>query len=88
VAAGVQSALWLLVIILVVNSAIGLFYYLRVIAVMYMQLSEHDEISVPVSSLALAGSVVLVVLALLLVWLGVYPSPVIDMIQKTIGGAI
>jgi NADH-quinone oxidoreductase subunit N len=88
VAAGVQSALWLLVIILVVNSAIGLFYYLRVIAVMYMQLPERDEVSVPVSSLSLAGSAVLAVLALLLVWLGVYPAPVIEIIRKAIAGAI
>jgi NADH-quinone oxidoreductase subunit N len=88
VAAGVQSALWLLVIILVVNSAIGLFYYLRVIVVMYMHLPEGDEVSVPATSVSLAGCAVLVVLALLLVWLGVFPAPVIDIIRKTIAIAI
>jgi NADH-quinone oxidoreductase subunit N len=88
VAAGVQSALWLLVIILVVNSAIGLFYYLRVIAVMYVQLPVRDEVSVPVSFLPLAGSAVLAVLALSLIWLGVYPAPVIEIIRKAIAAAI
>jgi hypothetical protein len=33
--AGVTSALWGLVILLVINSAIGLFYYLRIVVVMY-----------------------------------------------------
>ncbi len=35
VAAGVGSSLWVLVVILIVNSAIGLFYYLRVTAALY-----------------------------------------------------
>ena len=34
-AAGVGSALWLLVVVLVVTSAVGLFYYLRVIVALY-----------------------------------------------------
>src|SRR5207244_5988547 len=84
VAAGIESALWLLVIMLVANSAIGLFYYLRVVAVMYMRLPEGDEIVVPVSSVSLAGRAALAVLALSLIWLGVYPAPVIDMIRKAI----
>ena len=33
---------------------------------------------------ALAGSVVLAVLTLSLVWLGVYPGPVIDIIHATV----
>jgi NADH-quinone oxidoreductase subunit N len=82
VAAGVASALWPLVIILVVTSAVGLFYYLRLVAAMYMQ-PPHDERSVVASSLSLAGSLVLAALMLLLVWLGVYPAPFIDMIQAT-----
>jgi NADH-quinone oxidoreductase subunit N len=87
VAAGVQSALWLLVIVLVINSAIGLFYYLRVVVVMFLQLPRSDEALV-LASLPLAGSTALAVLALLLVWLGVYPAPVIEMILKAISGAI
>jgi NADH-quinone oxidoreductase subunit N len=69
---------------LVANSAIGLFYYLRVVAVMYMRLPEGDEIVARVSSVSLAGRAALAVLALSLIWLGVYPAPVIDMIRKAI----
>jgi NADH-quinone oxidoreductase subunit N len=82
VAAGVGSALWPLVIILVVTSAVGLFYYLRLVAAMYIQ-PPQEEVSVVASSLSLAGSLVLAALMLLLVWLGVYPAPFIDMIQAT-----
>src|SRR5208337_2962655 len=35
--AGVSSDLWLLVILLVVNSAIGLFYYVRILVALYSQ---------------------------------------------------
>jgi NADH-quinone oxidoreductase subunit N len=84
VAAGAGSALWLLVITLVINSAIGLFYYLRIIASLYTQ-PVGKEVSA-VSSLSLTGSLVLVVLTLLLLWLGVYPEPLIEMIHSMTGG--
>jgi NADH-quinone oxidoreductase subunit N len=80
--AGVASALWPLVIILVVTSAVGLFYYLRLVATMYMQ-PPQEEVSAVASSLSLAGSLVLAALMLLLIWLGVYPAPFIDIIQAT-----
>jgi len=83
VATGVGSALWSLVIILVVISAVGLFYYLRLVAAMYMQPPQEAEVSVVASSLSLAGGLVLAALTLMLVWLGVYPAPFIDMIQAT-----
>jgi NADH-quinone oxidoreductase subunit N len=81
VAAGVGSALWLLVIVLVVASAIGLFYYLRIVVAMYQPPPEGAPAPARVS-LPIAGSVTLAVLTLLLVWLGVYPTPFIQMIQQ------
>jgi NADH-quinone oxidoreductase subunit N len=84
VAAGVGSMLWLLVIILLVNSAIGLFYYLRVIAIMYVREPEPD-VTAPAGSLT--GSLVLAALLVVLVWLGVYPTPVLEMIQAIALGA-
>src|SRR5690606_18375726 len=35
VAAGVSTSLWLLVIMLAINSAIGLYYYIKIIAIMF-----------------------------------------------------
>jgi NADH-quinone oxidoreductase subunit N len=84
VAAGAGSDLWLLVIALVINSAIGLFYYLRIIVVMF---AYHDwEKTYSARSLPVTGGVVLVVLAVLLIWLGVYPMPLIEMIHSMTGG--
>jgi NADH-quinone oxidoreductase subunit N len=84
--AGIGSALWLLVIILIVNSAIGLYYYLRIVVAMFRDAT--NEISVTVPSLSLAGSAALAVLTLLLVWLGVYPVPLIRVIQTMIESII
>jgi len=82
VAAGAEASLWLLVLILVLNSAIGLFYYLRVIVIMSARSSEEG---IPAMHLPLTGSLALVVLAVLLIWLGVFPRPVIDIIHSMAG---
>ncbi|MCS5565161.1 MAG: NADH-quinone oxidoreductase subunit N [Methylococcales bacterium] len=74
-AAGVEASLWSLVIIVVIGSGIGLFYYLRVVVAMLdnSQQIEYQEESAG-AWLALTG------LAILLVVLGVYPSPLSDLI--------
>ncbi|HUI67366.1 MAG TPA: NADH-quinone oxidoreductase subunit N [Nitrospirota bacterium] len=83
VAAGVGSGLWFLVIILTVNSALGLYYYLRLIVPMYTRGGEEITAA---ARLSLSGSAVLAGLTVLLIWLGVYPVPVIQMIQKLVQG--
>ena len=82
-AAGVGSGLWLLVIILAVNSALGLYYYLRIIIPMY---TNGEEETTETPRLSLSGSAVLAGLTVLLVWLGVYPVPLIQIIQKLVQG--
>ncbi len=83
VSAGVGSLLWIQVIVLAVSSAIGLFYYLRVINAMYSVPAERAH-TLP-ASLPVAAGVALAAIVLLLVFLGVYPSPLIDLIQATAG---
>jgi NADH-quinone oxidoreductase subunit N len=83
-AAGVGSSLWLLVITLMINSAIGLYYYLRIIVVMFGH--PAGEKASHVSPLSVTGTLVLVVLTVLLIWLGVYPAPLIEVIQSMTGG--
>ena len=82
-AAGIGSALWLLVTMLVINSAIGLFYYLRIIVVIFSAPLTAAEIPLASPLVPVGASVVLTVLTLLLLLLGVYPAPVIDVIQTT-----
>jgi len=69
-------------IILVINSVIGLFYYLRIVTAMY----EQPEVSLSPKSpaLHLAGSVALAALTILLVWFGVYPSQVMEIIRTLV----
>ncbi len=81
-AAGVGPALWILVITLVVTSTIGLFYYLRVVSAMLSRPVEGVE--APARNLSSSGVVALVALTVLLFWLGVFPTPVVQMIQDTV----
>jgi len=77
VAAGVQSELWTLLIVLVIGSGIGLFYYLRMIYTMTKPASNTDEIKVSATGgWALAG------LTLMLLFFGIYPTPVIEWISQ------
>ncbi len=86
VLAGVGSALWLLVIVLVISSAIGLYYYLRVVVVMYNRPAQEYEAQKLAPALTPAGSLALAGLLIVVVWLGVYPSPVLNLIQVVIKG--
>jgi NADH-quinone oxidoreductase subunit N len=79
--AGIGAAAWALAITLVVSSAIGLYYYLRITVAMYKPLSEQGDQQSPAAYLPLAGSLALAVLLAVMVWLGVYPTPLIDWIM-------
>ncbi|MCY4265897.1 MAG: NADH-quinone oxidoreductase subunit N [Gammaproteobacteria bacterium] len=76
--AGVEASMWLLLGALILGSGIGLYYYLRIVYRMVMPVDEsgqaHDEPS-------LGGYGVLTVLTGLLLFLGVYPAPVMQLIE-------
>jgi len=78
IAAGVASSHWLLVASLVITSAIGLFYYLRVIVALYTPATPAAAEMGPIRPL---GTITLAVLVVLLLGLGVYPGPVTDLIS-------
>ncbi|MBD3162975.1 MAG: NADH-quinone oxidoreductase subunit NuoN [Candidatus Eisenbacteria bacterium] len=80
--AGAGAALWTLVVFLAVNSAIGLYYYLRVILVMIRAPEEPGGETVP--ALPAAGGITLGILLVAIVWLGVLPGP----LQRWIAGAV
>src|SRR5947199_10366141 len=54
-----------------VNAAIGAYYYLRIVGVMYLR----GALRPPAPTRSRAGLVTLWVCAALTLWLGVYPSP-------------
>jgi NADH-quinone oxidoreductase subunit N len=84
--------LWIPALVLVAASALGLFYYLRVIAMIFQgPVSRGVDFglwTLDFRLVPLAAAVVLAVLVLALVWLGVYPSPVIDIIHSAVGGLL
>ena len=81
-AAGASAAAWALILILVLTSVAGLFYYLRIVVALYSAPSEPA----PVQTVAPRGAFVVVVLAVLLIYFGVYPSPLLDLIRTTMAG--
>lgn len=83
-AAGVGAGLWALVIALVVNSGISLFYYLRVVREMYLHPLAQPETPLPMVRMSWVGGLTLGLLLLLLVWFGVYPAPILDLIQSMV----
>jgi NADH-quinone oxidoreductase subunit N len=94
-AAGLGSGLWLLAVMLVLNSTIGLFYYLRVVIAMYATapaqppgLEARPGVSRLTAAESLTGGLVLAALTLLLVWLGVYPSPWIRIIESMVAQVV
>ncbi len=80
VTAGVTGALWWLVGALVLGSVMGLWYYLRIILVMTRKVDVVDQ---PVDSVT--GGVVMILLTIALLVLGVYPAPMIELINEVVG---
>lgn len=79
---GVEGLLWWLLAALIAGSAIGLYYYLRWIVQMFMQPELQRDSSTEGSvAISLPGYFALLVLAVSLFWLGVYPPPLIGLIQ-------
>ena len=76
---GVKSGLMLLVFSMIINSVIGLYYYIRVIAAMF---STGDETKLP--SLSFIGNVALSMITLSILILGVYPGWLIDIITRLV----
>src|SRR5262249_20690440 len=80
VAAGASAAQWAPIIILVIASAIGLFYYLRIIVAIYSRNGEE----LAAERMAAAGAATLAGLTVILIWLGVHPRPWLDLIGRTV----
>jgi NADH-quinone oxidoreductase subunit N len=82
VAAGVGAKLWLLLIVLVVASVVAVFYYIRVVITMFRRRGEGSQTLKTLPPSSLTGGVVLGVLMVLLVGLGLYPTPVFRLIER------
>jgi NADH-quinone oxidoreductase subunit N len=80
--ASVSSSLWALLAIVILGSGIGLYYYLRLLVTMYLSFEETAGAR-PEARVSLGGRVVLAGAAAAVVWLGLYPAPIIELIRST-----
>jgi len=81
IAAGVSATMWPAVIALIVGSIVGLFYYLRVIVAICTPAPQGA--AVYAGTVPRIGGATLVALTLMLFALGVYPTPLVHLIQVT-----
>ncbi len=77
---GINSGLWILVISLIINTVIGLYYYLRVITTLF---SPPNDVTFP--KVSFAGSLVLGLATLGILWLGINPEGAIHFISGFAG---
>src|SRR5690606_6096829 len=80
VAASIDASLWVLLALVIVGSGIGLFYYLRVLVTLYL---EPDDVTPDGARAAAApsGHVVLAVASVAVIWLGIFPAQLIDVVR-------
>ena len=83
--AAIQSGFWLISIVLILSSVIGLYYYLRIITVMFsgrkttvLKVVESHPVFYRTSLITL------VILTLLIIWFGVYPSQLMQFMADLI----
>lgn len=77
--AGVDGGLWLLLLVLIIGSGIGLYYYLRIVFQMVKEPAPQGEQAG--GAISWLGGVVLSVLTVLLLWFGVFPGVLMELIQ-------
>jgi NADH-quinone oxidoreductase subunit N len=84
IAAGVRAELWWLLGIVVAGSAMGLYYYLRVMVTLFLREPGMSRQEPPRGWEQQAGGVVVLGAMTLMLVLGVYPQPLMDLIQQAV----
>ena len=81
IAAGVDKRLWVLLGAVVVGSAIGLFYYLRAMVQLYLRTPWVRKYSAPLNWAQGTGGAMVILLMVMMIVLGIYPTPFITLVQ-------
>ena len=76
--AAIKSERYLLAVVGVLNAVVAAYYYLRVIVIMYMREAETDELPLPVSP---ATAAVMVVCVIGVLYLGIAPGRLLDLVR-------
>lgn len=81
IAVGVQSHLWWLTGAVIAGSAIGVYYYLRVMVSLYLKAPEQLNRDTPSNWALTAGGIVVLISAILVLVLGIYPQPLVSLVE-------
>lgn len=81
VMSAVNAGLWMLLALVVIGSAIGLYYYLRVMITMFLPEAGMHRYDAPKNWGYRAGGVVVLGLTVAMFVLGMYPGPVLELIR-------
>ncbi len=79
-AAGAEAAAWSLILILVITSVAGLFYYLRIVVALYSTAPEHAA----TQTVSRGGALLMVALSVFLIWFGLYPTPLLNVVRSSV----
>lgn len=82
VAAGVEGAAWTLIWALIIGSAIGVYYYLRIV---FAMTKRSEEGVAAAQGTPWEGVVAVVAMGLAIVALGLYPSPLVEVVRSLTG---
>ncbi|MEI7408472.1 NADH-quinone oxidoreductase subunit NuoN [Pectobacterium aroidearum] len=80
-AVGVNAELWWLTGAVVLGSAIGLYYYLRVMVSLYLTAPQQLQRDTPNNWALTAGGVVVLISSIAVLFFGLYPQPLISLVQ-------
>jgi NADH-quinone oxidoreductase subunit N len=89
VLAGVEANLWVLLLVLAAGSVIGVYYYLRITIALFRRPDEELE-ALPVAEreMSWSGGITLALLGILMLFLGLYPTPLLQIIERLLGAII
>ncbi len=79
---GVEGSLWFLLTMLIIGSSIGLYYYLRIIYIMLQPAADGLKNDPAAAVIPMGTNAVLGVMTLAIIYLGVYPTPLITRLQS------
>ncbi len=79
-AVGIQSHFWWLTGAVVFGSAVGLYYYLRVISILYLRTPGMPSRDASNDWALTTGGFMVLLSAILVVALGIYPQPLLDLL--------
>lgn len=82
IAAGVDAQTWVLLGAVVLGSAVGLYYYLRLLITLFMLDPEKRRFEAPLDWAQRAGGAMVCGLMLLMLALGIFPEPFIRLIRS------